>query len=232
MYSGLKGGCLLKERRIGARKSGAIRILVACGNPIVREGVKHILSENLKMAVADEAGTGAEVFEKIREKDYDVVLLDVRIPDCDGLEHLKAMRKLAPSIPVLAITAHSEDGYGVRALRAGASGFVTETNATDELAQAIRTVLSGRRYISPAAAELLALSLDETVSRRPHEALSDREYQIMRYIASGRRLTDIADMLSLSIKTVSTYRSRILEKLEMKSNAELVRYSIENRLLE
>jgi two-component system invasion response regulator UvrY len=209
-----------------------IRILIADDHRIVREGLKQILAENPDMIVADEASNGQEVIGKIWENDYDVVLLDISMPGRSGLDILKQLKTERPKLSVLVLSMYSEEQYAMRALRAGASGYMTKESAPDELIEAIRKVSTGRKYISPTVAEKLAFSLEASDERPPHENLSDREYQVMCMIASGKTIKAIADELSLSVKTISTYRTRILEKMKMKNNAELTHYSIQNRLVE
>jgi len=209
-----------------------IKILVADDHTIVREGLKQIVGEVGDMVVADEAGNGQEALAKIREGDYDVVLLDISMPGRSGLEVLKDIRAERPKLPVLILSMHSEEQYAVRALRAGASGYLTKASAPDELIGAIRKVSRGRKYVTASLAEKLALELDADIHKPPHETLSDREYQVMLMLAAGKSVTEIADELCLSVKTISTYRSRILDKMNMKKNTELMRYAIENGLVD
>ncbi|MGE5301199.1 MAG: response regulator [Acidobacteriota bacterium] len=209
-----------------------IRILIADDHRIVREGLKQILAETPDMIVVDEASNGQEVLGKVWENDYDVVLLDISMPGRSGLDILKQLKNERPKLAVLVLSMYSEEQYAMRALRAGASGYMTKESAPDELIEAIRKVSTGRKYISPTVAEKLAVSLEANDERPAHENLSDREYQVMCMIASGKTIKTIADELSLSVKTVSTYRTRILEKMRMKNNAELTHYSIQNRLVE
>ncbi|MDA8239088.1 MAG: response regulator transcription factor [Nitrospiraceae bacterium] len=209
-----------------------IRILIADDHRIVREGLKQILAETPDMIVVDEASNGQEVLGKVWENDHDVVLLDISMPGRSGLDILKQLKNERPKLAVLVLSMYSEEQYAIRALRAGASGYMTKESAPDELIEAIRKVSTGRKYISPTVAEKLAVSLEANDERPAHENLSDREYQVMCMIASGKTIKTIADELSLSVKTVSTYRTRILEKMRMKNNAELTHYSIQNRLVE
>jgi len=208
-----------------------IKILVADDHTIVREGLKQIVGDVGDMMVADEAGNGQEALQKIREGDYDVILLDISMPGRSGLEVLKDIRAERPKLPVLILSMHSEEQYAVRALRAGASGYLTKASAPDELIGAIRKVSRGRKYVTASLAEKLALELDADTRKPPHEMLSDREYQVMLMLASGKAVKEIADELCLSVKTISTYRSRILEKMNMKKNAELTLYAIQNSLV-
>jgi two-component system, NarL family, invasion response regulator UvrY len=209
-----------------------IKILVADDHTIVREGLKQIVGEVGDMMVADEAGNGQEALSKIREGDYDVVLLDISMPGRSGLEVLKDIRAERPKLPVLILSMHSEEQYAIRALRAGASGYLTKASAPDELIGAIRKVSRGGKYVTASLAEQLALELDVDTQKPPHEMLSDREYQVMLMLASGKAVKEIADELCLSVKTISTYRSRILEKMNMKKNTELMRYAIQNGLVD
>ncbi|ABC76668.1 response regulator [Syntrophus aciditrophicus] len=209
-----------------------IKILIADDHTIVREGLKQIVGDVGDMMVADEAGNGQEALQKIREKDYDVVLLDISMPGRSGLEVLKDIRAERPKLPVLILSMHSEEQYAVRALRAGASGYLTKASAPDELIGAIRKVSRGRKYVTASLAEKLALELDADIRKPPHEILSDREYQVMLMLASGKTVTEIAEELCLSVKTISTYRSRILEKMNMKKNAELTLYAVQNHLVD
>ena len=209
-----------------------IKILIADDHAIVREGLKQIIRETSDMVVADEASTAQEVLEKVWKNDYDVVLLDISMPGRSGLDILKQLKSQRPELPILILTIHPEEQYAVRVLRAGASGYLTKESAPDELIKAIRKVSMGRKYVSSTLAEKLATEVD-IVSEKPlHQALSDREYEVMCMIASGKTVKEIAEELCLSIKTISTYRSRILEKMKMKSNAELIHYAIQNRLVD
>jgi two-component system invasion response regulator UvrY len=208
-----------------------IRILIADDHTIVREGLKQIISDVTGMEVAGEATNGHEVLDKIKDGGFDVVLLDLSMPGKSGLETLKEIRIVGQSLPVLILTMHPEEQYAVRVLKAGASGYLTKESAPDELITAIRKVTKGGKYISPSLAERLAYNLEIDNNRPVHETLSDREYQVFCKIASGNRISEIADEMSLSVKTISTYRSRILEKMGMKSNAELTYYAIKNQLV-
>jgi two-component system invasion response regulator UvrY len=209
-----------------------IRILVADDHAIVREGLKQILGDVSDMAVRDEAAGGQEALAKIRDGEFDVVLLDISMPGRSGLEILKEIKAERPKLPVLILSMHAEEQYAVRALRAGASGYVTKASAPDELIGAIRKVSCGRKYVSSSLAEKLALELDIDTKKPPHATLSDREYQVMLMIASGKSVKEIADELCLSVKTISTYRTRVMEKMNMKKNAELTLYAIQNHLVD
>lgn len=208
-----------------------LKILIVDDHLVVRQGLKQIIIETFTDVVVDEAGNGREVLSKVRETGYDFVTLDISLPDVHGLDILKQLKNEQPELPVLILSIHAEEQYALRALRAGASGYLTKDCASDELIAAIQKVSSGGKYISPSLAERLASALEINVKESPHEILSDREYQVLCFIISGRAMKDIAEQLSLSVKTVSTYRSRILKKMAMKSNAELIRYGVENQLL-
>jgi DNA-binding NarL/FixJ family response regulator len=209
-----------------------VRILIADDHAIVREGLKQIVSETADMTIAGEASTGQEVIEKVRKNKYDVVVLDISIPGRDGLDILKQIKKEKPHLPVLVLTMHPEKQYAVRALNLGAAGYLTKESAPDELITALRRISAGRKYISTSLAEILAFKMERNADRPLHDTLSDREYQVMHMIASGKRLKEIAEELCLSVKTISTYRSRVLEKMGMKNNAELTHYAIKQQLVD
>jgi two-component system invasion response regulator UvrY len=208
-----------------------IKLLVADDHAIVRKGIEQIIAETDDIIVAGEAGNGQEVMEKVRKNAYDLVLLDVSMPGKDGLEILKELRKHWPKLVILMVSMYPEEQYAVRALRSGASGYLTKESAADELIAAIRKVSSGGKYVSVSLAEKLAVKLGNHSDKSPHERLSDREFRIMCMIASGKTPTEIAHDLVLSIKTISTYRTRLLKKMGMKTNAEVTRYAIENKLI-
>jgi len=209
-----------------------IKILIADDHAVVRRGLKQIVSETPDIIVADEASTGYEVLDKVRSNDYDAVILDISMPGGDGLNILKQINKEKPKIPILVLSVHPENQYAVRALKAGAAGYLTKDSAPGELISAIRRVSCGRKYVSLQLAEKLASDLETDKGRQLHEKLSDREYQVLCMMASGKRAMEIATDLCLSVKTISTYRSRILEKMRMKSNAELTHYAIKHGLIE
>jgi len=208
-----------------------IKILIADDHPIVRAGFKQVLSETPDLIAADEAGNGQEVLEFLKKKKYDVVLLDISMPGKNGLEILKDLKTDYPRLPVLILSIYPEEQYAIRALRAGASGYLTKASAPHELISAIRKISAGGRYISASLAEKLASYLDADMTKSPHETLSDREHQVMRLIASGKTVSEIAGSLNLSVKTISTYRSHVLEKMKMKNNAEITLYAVQNKLV-
>ena len=208
-----------------------IRLLVADDHAIVRKGIEQIIAETADIVVADEAGNGQEVIVKAMKNDYDLVLLDISMPGRDGLEILKELKGQKPQLAVLMLSMYPEKQYAVRALRSGASGYLTKESAPDELIAAIRKVSSGGKYVSASLAEKLAENLKNPNDTPLHEKLSDREYQIMCMYASGKTQTEIALELSLSVKTVSTYRARMLKKMHMKNHSEITRYAIENKLV-
>lgn len=209
-----------------------LRILIADDHPVFRQGLRQILNEASDMVVTDEVSDGLEVLGRVRVGCCDVVLLDISLPGRNGIDILKQLKKERPKLPVLMLTMHPEEQYAIRALKAGASGYLTKESTPDELITAIRKVSAGGKYVSSSLAETLAYELGRMDEKAPHETLSDREYQIMLLIASGKTVTEIAESLSLSIKTVSTYRSRILEKMRMKNSAELTYYAIKNQLVD
>ncbi|MGO9612754.1 MAG: response regulator [Dissulfurispiraceae bacterium] len=208
-----------------------IRILLADDHAIVRKGIKLMLAEVPDIVVADEASDGNEVLEKIEKNDFDVLVLDIAMPGKSGLEVLGELKARKPKPPVLVLSAYPEEQIAVRALKAGADGYLSKESAPDELITAIRRLAQGKKYISSSLAEKLALDLEEETTKPLHEKLSNREYQVMCLIASGRTVKEIGESLSLSIKTVSTYRIRIMEKTRLKNNAEIIHYAIQNKLI-
>lgn len=209
-----------------------LKILIADDHPIVRQGLRQIVSETADMEVSGEASTGDEVTDKTLTDCCDVLLLDIMMPGKNWLDIIKQLKRESPGLPVLVLSIHDEVQYAVWAVRAGASGYLTKSSAPNELVRAIRTVVMGRRYISSSVAERLALNTINGVDKPIHETLSNREYTVMSMIVSGRKTKDIAKELSLSPKTVSTYRSRILVKLQLENQAELIRYAIKNHVLQ
>ena len=209
-----------------------INVVIADDHPIVRAGLKQIITEQTDIAVAGEASNGAELLNLIRRHDYDVILLDLTMPGMDGIDVLKQLKLEKPRLPVVILTIHPESQYALRILKAGASGYLTKASADEELIKAIRKVHQGGKYISTTLAEKIAFALDEDTNKLPHETLSDREYQVLCLIGSGKTVSQIADSLALSVKTVSTYRTRILEKMHLENNAELIHYAVQNGLVE
>jgi two-component system invasion response regulator UvrY len=207
-----------------------MNILIVDDHAIVRQGLKQILTESGEVMLVGEAEHGADAVRQVRAGRWDVVVLDISLPDRSGIEVLKQVKKEFPKIRVLMLSMHEEGLYAIRALKAGASGYITKQSAPNELMAAVRQVAKGRRYLTAALAEAMADSLDEDHDRPPHESLSDREYQTLRLIASGKSLTDAAGEMCLSVKTVSVYRSRLLQKMKLKNNAELTHYAIKNGL--
>jgi DNA-binding NarL/FixJ family response regulator len=207
------------------------RALIADDHAVVREGLKQIVSETADMRVAGEAGTGHEVLEFVRRHECDLVVLDLAMPGKDGLETLKELKVLKPRLPLLILSVHPEEQYAVRLLRAGAAGYLTKESAPEQLVAAIRKVSRGGRYVSEALAEQLAVLVGSPADRPPHEALSDRELRVMLMIASGKTVSEVADVLCLSVKTISTYRSRALEKMRMRNNAEFSFYAVKHGLV-
>lgn len=209
-----------------------IKVLIADDHPIVRQGLRQILSETGDMVVAGEASDGRETLTQVRAGDWDVLVLDITMPERGGLDILKELKQIQPKLPILVLSIHAEEQLAVRLLKAGAAGYLTKENAPGELVKAIRKVLSGGRYISPVLAESLAFNLDVSADQPRHETLSDREFQVLQLMAAGKTLAEIAEALFLSPKSVSTYRYRLLKKLNLKTNSELIRYAIENGLIE
>ncbi len=208
-----------------------IKIIIADDHSIVREGLKQIIADMPDMTVCDEACDGNELLEKVMLNKYDVVVLDITMPGTNVLDVLKQIKRQLPAVHVLVLSMHPEEQYAVRVLKAGASGYLTKESAPSELVKAIRKVSSGKKYISPTFAENLADTLLSDHDKPIHATLSDREYQVLCMIASGETVKNIAENLFLSEKTISTYRSRILQKMEMKSNAEIIHYAIKNLLV-
>ena len=208
-----------------------IKIVIVDDHPIVRRGLKQILLEQPDMEVVGEAENAQEAFKIIHNTDCDAVILDISLPGVSGVEILKQLNYEDKNLPVLILSVHSEEQYAVRMMKAGASGYLKKDSAPEEMVKAIRKIISGGKYVSSALAEILIADMEP--SERPHhENLSDREFQIMRMLASGKAIKTIAEELCLSEKTVSTYRTRLLEKMNMNSNAEIVSYALKNKLIE
>ncbi len=209
-----------------------IKIMIADDHAIVREGLKQIISETPDMIVADEADNGNDVLKKALKNKFDVVVLDITMPGTNIIEGLKQLKKRLPHVRVLVLSMHPEEQYAFRVLKAGASGYLNKESAPDELVKAIRKVARGGKYVSASFAEKMAAALDADHEKPLHTILSDREYQVLCMIASGQSAKKTAEALFLSEKTISTYRSRVLSKMNMKNNAELIRYAIKHLLVE
>jgi two-component system invasion response regulator UvrY len=209
-----------------------IRVLVVDDHPVVRKGLIQILVEEPDVEAAVEADSAGELLRQVTENEWDVVVLDITLPDRSGLEALKDVKAMRPELPVLILSMHPEDQYALRVLKAGAAGYINKESAADVLVNAVRKVVGGGKYVSPSMAEKLATVVGSDYDVQPHERLSDREFQVMCMIASGKRLKEIGEELCLSVKTVSTYRTRVLDKMGMESNAELTYYAVKNGLIE
>jgi DNA-binding NarL/FixJ family response regulator len=208
-----------------------MKILITDDHAVVRQGLKQILAEEFTRAEFGEATNAQEAIDRVWKENWDVVVLDITMPGRSGLEVLKEIKKSRPKLPVLVLSMHPEDQFAVRILKIGASGYMTKESAPNELVGAVKKVMAGGRYVSPSLAEKMASYLAIDVHTPPHERLSDREFLVLRLIASGKTPTAIAKELALSVKTISTYRMRILEKMNMSNNAELTHYAIQNRLV-
>jgi two-component system, NarL family, invasion response regulator UvrY len=209
-----------------------IRVLIVDDHPVVRKGLLQILAQEPDIAVAVEAETAAKMLDLVREEQWDIVVLDITLPDRSGLEALKDLKAMRPALPVLILSMHPEDQYAMRVLKAGAAGYMNKDSASEELVNAVRKVVGGGRYVSPSMAEKLAAVIGSDYQRPAHESLSDREFQVMCMLASGKRLKEVAEELNLSAKTVSTYRARVLEKMGMENNTELTYYAVKNGLID
>lgn len=208
-----------------------IEVIIADDHPIVRAGLKQIIMEESDITVSGESANGVNLLKQVRQRDYDVVLLDLTMPGMEGIDVLKQLKIEKPHLPVIILTIHPETQYALRVLKAGAAGYLTKSTAAEELIKAIRKVHHGGKYISTNLAEKIAFALDVETERPLHETLSDREYQVLCLIGEGKTISQIADHLALSVKTISTYRSRILEKMHLENNAELIHYAIQNDLV-
>ncbi len=209
-----------------------MRVLIADDHAVFRRGLKETLAEAFSRVTFGEAKTAQETLEQVRRQDWDVVILDISMPGKSGLDILDDLKRLRPKLPILLLSMHPEQQFARRALKAGAAGYLTKDSVPDELKVAVKKIAAGGRYVSATLAEKLAVDLREGTETPLHELLSDREFQVMRMIASGKTVKEIAENLSLSVKTVSTYRARILEKTGMKSNAELIRYALQSQLVD
>ncbi len=208
-----------------------IRVLVADDHPIFRQGVRQILAETIDLTVTGEAATSEETLARVRSQPCDVVLLDLSMPGRGGLEVLRDLRREYPALRILVLSMHSEEQFAIRTVQAGADGYLTKDAAPGELVAVIRKLVAGGKHVSARVAEQLVQALGGNPSRTPHERLSQREFQVLRALAAGRSVGQIADEFALSVKTVSTYRTRLLEKMAMKTNAELIAYAIRHQLV-
>jgi len=209
-----------------------LRFIMADDHPVVLKGLKEILSESFNKAIIDETTTGYELLRKVQNNQYDLVLLDISLPDINGLEVLKEIKKKKPKLPVLIISMYLEEQYALRAMKAGAQGYVTKRSASDELVLAVRKILAGKRYISPAFAEKMLFDFESDAEKLPHQSLSDRELQVLCMIGKGKAVNQIAEELHVSANTVRTYRTRILEKIGVKGTSELIHYAVMHGLTE
>ncbi len=208
------------------------RILIVDDHPVVRDGIKRILEEQKGETIVGEASTAQQAIELVRAENWDVVVLDISLAGRSGLELIKELKQIRPKLSVLILSMHTEAQYARRAFKAGAAGYITKDSSRTELLKAVHKVIEGGRYVSSALAEKLVFDIERGTGGPPHESLSDREFEVMCLIASGRTVTEVAELLSLSDKTISTYRARILQKMDMKTNAELTHYAIKNRLVD
>jgi len=209
-----------------------INVVIADDHAIVRHGLREILNSEVDIRTIAEASTGQEVLDIVRADHVDVVVLDITMPGRNGLEILKELRKSHPRVAVIMLSMHPKDQYGVRVIKAGAAAYISKESAPEELVNAIRTANRGEKYITHDLAELLARHIERGLAtEEPHKLLSDREFEVLRHIASGRGLTEISKLMNLSVKTVSTYRTRIVEKTGLASNAEMTRYAIQHTLI-
>jgi len=216
---------------MNSSRKNVVKILIADDHEVVRRGMKTILSETSDLCVVGEAENGSEVIKKIQEIDVDILLMDFDMPEKNGLDTLLELKAIRPKLPVIILSIFPEDHYGTRFLKAGASGYLGKASASEQLVEAIRKVAKGGKFVSPALAEKLVSNLNKDSDKLSHENLTDREFQVFILVASGKKLKVIADELHLSINTVSTYRSRILEKMDMQNNADLIHYAITNGLI-
>lgn len=209
-----------------------INVLIADDHTLIRKGLKQILDDTADMRVTGEAETGAQAIQMAQKAPFDMILLDISLPDKNGIDVLKQLKIINPDVPVLMLSMHAEDQYAVRSMKAGAAGYLNKQSAPSQLVTAIRTVASGKKYISGELAEQLANGLSQGYQELRYQALSDREYQTLCLMASGKKLSEMAKIMSLSAKTVSVYRARLLEKMNLKTNAEAIHYAISNHLIE
>jgi len=209
-----------------------MKILIADDHPIVRKGLREIITESEDVATVDEAANGQEVLEKVWKNQYDVVVLDISMPGKSGLDVLKQLKSGEKTVPVLILSRYPEEQYAVRVIKAGADGFLTKESAPEELINAIKKIARGGKYVSSSLAEKLVVYLENDSGNKPHEKLSDREFQVMLMIAAGKAVQEIADEMCLSINTISTYRKRVLKKMKMTNNAQIMYYALHEGLLD
>lgn len=208
------------------------RFLIADDHAVVRSGLRHILQDAFDRVTFSEAGDARQALDEVSKHDWDLVMLDISMPGRGGLDIIQELKTTRPRMPILVMSIHPEEQYAKRVLRAGAAGYITKDSAPEELVRAVRKVLAGGRYVSSSLAERLAFEIETGAREFPHESLSNREFQVLKLMASGKTVNQIADELSLSAQTISTYRSRILEKMGMKTNAELIHYAVRNNLVD
>ena len=213
-------------------KDNSIKVFIADDHDVVRQGIKTIISDASDLCVIGEADNGEDTLDKIRDLKVDVLIMDYDMPKKNGLDTLIELKTFSPKLPVIILSVFPEDHYGIRFLKAGASGYLGKSNVTQQLVEAIRRVANGGKYISPTLADRLVSGLNKDSEKLPHENLTDREFQVFHLIAAGKRLKAIAEELHLSVNTVSTYRSRILEKMEFENNADMIHYAIKNDLIQ
>lgn len=208
-----------------------LRILIADDHSVVRKGLKQILLDEFSSALIEEVADAEALIKKVMSSQWDVVISDLSMPGRSGLDALQQIKSSHPNLPVLILSIHPEEQYALRALKSGASGYLTKDAAPDELVKAVQKILLGKKYISQSIAEKLANTFSADAGINPHESLSDREFDVMKQLANGKSVSEIADMLSLSVTTISTYRARLMTKMNLKSNSDLTRYAIENKLI-
>jgi len=207
------------------------RFLIADDHSVVRRGLKQILLEAFPSALIQEVTNSEDLYNRVRLEEWDVVISDISMPGRSGLEILQQVRQNHPKLPFLILSVHSEDQYAIRVLKAGASGYLNKESAPEELVRAVNQLLLGKKFITPSVAEKLATTLDQDSEKMPHEYLSDREFEVFKLLASGKAVSEIAEKIFLSVTTVSTYRARIMTKMNLKTNADLTLYAIEHKLL-
>jgi two-component system invasion response regulator UvrY len=215
-----------------SKNNNSIKVFIADDHDVVRQGIKTIISDTSDLCVVGEAENGEDALKQIRDLEIDVMIMDYDMPKKNGLDALVELKTFRPKLPVIILSVFPEDHYGIRFLKAGASGYLGKSNVTQQLVEAIRRVANGGKYISPTLADKLVSGLNKDSDNLPHENLTDREFQVFHLIATGKRLKAIAEDLHLSVNTVSTYRSRILEKMEMENNADMIHYAIKNDLIQ